>query len=132
MNSDNNSARVLVAEDNRVMANVIRFNLQRSGFDVTIVHDGKAALKALESQRFDIVITDYQMPHATGDDICRYVRCESDQKEIPVVLVSAKGLELKSGSLISPERFSGVIYKPFSPREIIRIAHEVLDVSAQS
>ena len=122
--------RVLVAEDNRVMGNVIRFNLQRSGFDVTLVHDGRAAVETLQTAEFDLVITDYQMPHASGDDICRYVRFESAHRTIPVVLVSAKGIELQTGELTGPERFSRVVFKPFSPKEIVRIASEVLEPAA--
>lgn len=87
--------QILVAEDNRVMGNVMRFNLLRAGFDVTMVHDGRAALRQLEHKRFDMVVTDYQMPHASGQDVCRYVRDESMCPEIPVVLVSAKGIELR-------------------------------------
>ena len=109
------------------MGNVIRFNLERSGFDVTLVHDGRSAVETLESRAFDLVITDYQMPHASGDDICRYVRFDSSHKETPVVLVSAKGIELQTSELVSPSRFSRVVFKPFSPREIVRIASETLN-----
>ena len=118
--------RILVAEDNRVMGNVIRFNLERSGFDVVLVSDGQKAMKELEHGTFDLVITDYQMPNASGEDVCRYVRFDSAHKETPVVLVSAKGIELQTGDLIGPHRFSYVVYKPFSPQEIVRIASEVL------
>ena len=130
MNSE--KSRILVAEDNRVMGNVIRFNLERSGFDVTLVHDGRAAVDTLKTDYFDLVITDYQMPHASGDDICRYVRFDSDHTETPVVLVSAKGIELQTGDLIGPKRFSRVVYKPFSPKEIVRIASEVLQPAEQA
>lgn len=117
-----------MAEDNRVMGNVIKFNLQRSGFDVTLVHDGRLAIGYLKDQQFDLVITDYQMPHATGEDVCRYVRSDSAYQATPVVLVSAKGIELQASELIGPERFTKVIYKPFSPQEIVRVAKEILNV----
>ena len=126
MISTSESRRVLVAEDNRVMGNVIRFNLERNGFDVSLVHDGLAAIDRLQREDFDIVITDYQMPHASGDDICRFVRFDSAHKHTPVVLVSAKGIELKTSELTGPERFTRVVYKPFSPQEIVRIALETL------
>ena len=118
--------RILVAEDNRVMGNVIRFNLERAGYEVVMAHDGRAALSRVSEETFDMVITDYQMPHASGDDLCRYVRFESGYKDIPVVLVSAKGMELQGDELVGPERFSRVVYKPFSPQEIVRIASELL------
>lgn len=126
------NTRVLVAEDNRVMGNVIKFNLERNGFEVVLVYDGQAAIERLQCEEFDIVITDYQMPRASGDDICRFVRFDSPQKHTPVVLVSAKGIELKTSELTGPTRFSRVLYKPFSPQEIVRVASEVLTSVAQS
>ncbi|MCA9051114.1 MAG: response regulator [Planctomycetaceae bacterium] len=128
MTDTTDKLRILVAEDNRVMGNVIRFNLERSGFEVVLVHDGGSALKRLEVESFDMVITDYQMPNASGDDLCRYVRFDSPHRDIPVVLVSAKGMELQAADLVSPQRFSKVIYKPFSPLEIVKVANDVLHV----
>ena len=116
--------RVLVAEDNRVMGNVIRFNLSRSGFDVTLVHDGRSAMEAIDRETFDLIITDYQMPHANGRDVCRHVRMDTRHFGVPVVLVSAKGMELKSEQADSPDQFTRVVYKPFSPLDIVRIAKE--------
>ncbi|MEO2013250.1 MAG: response regulator [Fuerstiella sp.] len=118
--------KILVAEDNRVMGNVIKFNLERSGFEVVLVTDGRKAIARLQDETFDVVITDYQMPHASGEDVCHYVRFDSAQKEIPVILVSAKGIELENSELIGPDRFSRVVYKPFSPQEIVQIASDVL------
>lgn len=119
--------RILVAEDNRVMGNVMKFNLERSGFNVVLVHDGQTAIKQLEQDEFDIVITDYQMPHASGEDVCRHVRFDSAQQHMPVILVSAKGIELNTDELTGPSGFSRIVYKPFSPREIVRIVGEVLE-----
>ena len=121
------SAKILVAEDNRVMGNVMKFNLERSGFIVVLVHDGQTAIRQLEQDEFDIVITDYQMPHASGEDVCRHVRFDSAHQQMPVILVSAKGIELNTEELTGPGGFSRIVYKPFSPREIVRIIGEVLD-----
>jgi two-component system alkaline phosphatase synthesis response regulator PhoP len=119
--------KILVAEDNRVMGNVIKFNLERSGFDVFLVYDGRAAIERLKEDTFDLVITDYQMPHASGEDICRYVRLDSAHRDLPVILVSAKGIELQISGLVGPDRFTRVIFKPFSPREIVKVVSEVLN-----
>ena len=122
--------KILVAEDNRVMGNVIKFNLERSGFEVVLVYDGRTAIDRLNKESFDLVITDYQMPHASGEDICRYVRFDSAHTELPVILVSAKGIELQTSELVGPDRFSRVIFKPFSPREIVQVASEVLHATS--
>ena len=125
MNSTD-SGKILVAEDNRVMGNVMKFNLERSGFKVVLVHDGRSAIRQLEQNEFDAVITDYQMPHASGEDICRHIRFDSAQQHLPVILVSAKGIELDTEQLTGPDGFSRIVYKPFSPQEIVRIAGEAL------
>ena len=124
--------RVLVAEDNRVMGNVIRFNLSRSGFDVTLVHDGRSAMEAIDRETFDLIITDYQMPHATGRDVCRHVRMDARHIGVPVVLVSAKGMELKSEDADCCDQFTKVVYKPFSPLDIVKIARESASPAAKT
>ena len=117
---------VLVAEDNHVMGNVLKFNFERAGFETHLAHDGRVAIEMLQERRFDLVITDYQMPFATGEDVCRSVRALEQMKDIPVVLVSAKGMELDNEKLIGPDHFTEVVNKPFSPLEIVKIATDIL------
>ena len=61
--------RILVAEDDIAMGGVIRFNLQKAGFDVTLVRSGKAAWELLEQADFDLVVSDFQMPEMTGGEL---------------------------------------------------------------
>ena len=86
--------KLLVAEDNCVIADVLRFNLEHAGFDVTLAADGRQATDQLQKQRFDAIITDYQMPHVSGEELCRNVRQDSQHSDVPVFLCSAKGFEL--------------------------------------
>ena len=52
--------------------------------------------------------------------------------DIPVVLVSAKGIELQTGELVGPHRFTRVLYKPFSPREVVKVASEILEAATSA
>ena len=76
MTTSEDSARlsILIAEDDRVMSDVIRFNLERAGHQTTVARSGTEAWQMLQTQPFDLLITDYQMPGMTGEDVCRAIR----------------------------------------------------------
>lgn len=78
------NARILVVEDDGVTADLLRFNLERAGFSVSVVHDGRRAIERLKESRFDLIITDYQMPHVNGEDLCRHVRMD-DWHNVPAL-----------------------------------------------
>ena len=59
--------KVLIAEDNRVFGDVLKFNLERHGLDVTLMRTGDAAARALAEQSFDLLLTDIEMPGMRGD-----------------------------------------------------------------
>ena len=110
--------RVLVAEDNVVLGDVIRFNLQRSGFAVTLARNGEEALRLVASQPFDILVTDYEMPGIDGEELCKRVRNDLSLDAIRIVMCSAKGLELDRDELTNRLRLERFLYKPFSIREL--------------
>ncbi|MGH7201334.1 MAG: response regulator [Planctomycetaceae bacterium] len=120
---------VLVAEDNPVMSNVLRFNLERGGFRVTVCGDGRAAADALLATQFDVVITDHQMPRMSGVELCRFVRADERHRETPLFLCSAKGLELEVTRLTDELRLTGIFYKPFSPRDVVASAQKALSAT---
>ena len=122
----NSSAlRILVAEDNRVLSEVIRFNLQRAGFDVTVASNGAVAIQQLQEEPFDLLITDYQMPEVNGEELCLAVRNELHLEKMPILLCTAKGLELDLEHFQSLYGVIQVIHKPFSMQEITRLVREL-------
>lgn len=110
--------RILVAEDNVVLGDVIRFNLQRSGFAVTLARNGEEALRIVASEPFDILVTDYEMPGLDGEELCQRVRNELKLDAIRIVMCSAKGLELDREELKARLNIEAILYKPFSIREL--------------
>ena len=90
---------ILIAEDNRVMADVLRFNLARSGFSVTVASNGLVAVELLQAGAFDLVISDYQMPGMNGEELCRWMRSDPRYRTGPVLMCSAKGYELDASRL---------------------------------
>lgn len=115
----NQHANVLVAEDDRVMSDVIRFNLERAGYVVTVARNGIEACAQLQERQFDILVTDYQMPGMSGEELCRSFRSKSPESHMPIIFLSARGLELDVDRMKAELGIEMLLYKPFSPRLLI-------------
>jgi two-component system alkaline phosphatase synthesis response regulator PhoP len=122
------SKKILVAEDNTVLGDVIRFNLQRAGFDVTLARDGDKASELLAEQPFDILITDYEMPGLNGEELCEFARNTLQLSALKIVMCTAKGYELKREHLQAQFNIECFLHKPFSMRDLIKLL-ESLDLS---
>jgi len=109
------SARVLVAEDDAMQADLIRLYLERDGHRVRVVADGRSALEDARTRRPDLVVLDIMMPAMDGLDVCRVLRAETD---VPILLVSARSAENDKllGLDIGADDY---MTKPFSPRELV-------------
>lgn len=121
-----NNRRILIAEDNRALADVVRFNLIRSGFAVTVARDGKEAQEHLQRAEFDCVVTDYQMPRMNGEEVCCWIRTQPALADLPVILLSAKGLEVDQERMRRELGVRAFLFKPFSPRELAETVSECL------
>ncbi|MCY2984080.1 MAG: response regulator [Planctomycetota bacterium] len=111
--------RVLVAEDNVVLGDVIRFNLLRAGFATTLARTGSEALEILTEQMFDILVTDYELPGIDGEELCHRVRNELKIESLRIVMCSARGHELDRDELKTRLGIEAILFKPFSIRELI-------------
>jgi DNA-binding response OmpR family regulator len=120
-----NSRRILIAEDNKVLADVLRFNLQRAGFQVVVANNGLLAIEQLKLATFDLLITDFQMPIVDGEELCKTVRLQLHIDQMPILICSAKGYEIDIARLTAQYRVSQVIFKPFSMREIVALSEEL-------
>ena len=106
--------RVLIADDDTVVRDVVRRYLERDGLEVSIARDGSEALRLLGSQRIDVAVLDVMMPGPDGLTLCRSLRQRGDYG-VPVILLTALGEE--------DDRIAGLeagaddyLTKPFSPR----------------
>ena len=84
-----NESKTLVAEDNIGLARVLQFNLERIGLNVTVANTGSKAWEAANSDNFDLVITDHEMPGMTGIELCTRLRDMPAYAETPIVMVTA-------------------------------------------
>lgn len=122
--------RILVVEDNVALASVVRFNLERAGYVVTVARDGIAGWNALESEAFDLAVIDYQMPEMTGADLCDRLRRQERHAQLPIVFLTAKKFEIDQDYLHNELGVFEIIPKPFSPRALTRTIEDCLAASA--
>ncbi len=122
--------RVLVAEDNVVLGDVIRFNLQRSGFATTLARNGNEAIQMLTEQTFDILVTDYEMPGIDGEELCHRVRNELKCESLRIVMCSARGLELDRDELKVRLGIDAILFKPFSIRELTILLENLIKAAS--
>ena len=119
--------KILVVEDDRVMSRVFRFVLERADLEVTICHSARKAVAILEDNQFDVIMTDFQMPGMTGEELCRYIRGCVRHADVPVFMITAKGYELDIPGLVEELSLTKVFFKPFSPKEVVQSVKQVLE-----
>jgi len=120
---------ILIVEDNCVMADIMRFNFKRAGFDVTLAANGCEGLERLRDRQFDLIVADYQMPQMNGEEFCRRLREDPRHAETPAFLCTAKGFEIDTVKLSEELKITRILTKPFSPRELVAAASEVLEAA---
>lgn len=121
--------RVLIAEDNAALREVVRFNLLHAGYEVLTVANGQEALKVLQREHFDLIITDQQMPEMTGYELCERLVQDPKHAGTPIVMLTAKGFELDLPHLSRELGVREVVVKPFSPQQLVQTVHNCLAAS---
>ncbi|GAB4267855.1 MAG: response regulator [Candidatus Thermofonsia bacterium] len=118
-------AKILIAEDDQDIRELIVLTLQFSGFDVTSVEDGAAAVEAAQKASYDVILMDVRMPRMTGYEACRKLKEIDSTKDIPVIFLSAKGQEseIQTGMSAGADRY---VLKPFAPEELVGTIQDVL------
>lgn len=113
-----NPIRILVADDEAYILQVVALKLRNAGFDVITAFDGQEALGILQGQPVDLVVTDLQMPHMTGIGLARAMAADPRLARIPVMMLTARGHLLREGEADSAN-IARVVHKPFSPRVLL-------------
>lgn len=109
--------RVLIIEDEKDLAELLAFNLEKEGFAATCVHDGKAGLERASTELPDLIILDLMLPGLLGTEVCKALRKEKRTAQIPIIMITAKGDEIDRvvGFEVGADDY---IVKPFSMREV--------------
>ena len=102
------------------MSGVLRLNIIRAGFEVATALNGRLAWEQLQQERFDLLVSDYQMPELDGKELILRMRQDERLATIPVILLTAKALELDLKCVCDEWGVTAVMFKPFSPRELVK------------
>lgn len=118
--------KILIAEDERDIRDLVTFTLRFAGYDVIAATNGQEALELASKEVPDLVLMDVRMPRMTGYEACKRIKSEENTRHIPVVFLSAKGqeAEVNAGMEAGAEEY---ILKPFSPDELTEQVRLILD-----
>lgn len=111
-------AKILIVDDEPAQQQLLRYNIEKAGYDTLLADNGKDALLIIEEVNPDLIILDWMIPEASGIDVCRELRSRPETRLLPILMISARGEEgdralgLDSGA-------DDYITKPFSPREMV-------------
>ena len=117
--------RVLVVDDERDILELVKYNLDREGYHVTVVATGEDALAAARAKLPDIVILDLMLPGVVGLEVCRRLKADPKTRATPIVMLTAKGDE---ADIVTGLELGAADYvtKPFSPRVLTARIRAVL------
>ncbi len=116
--------RLLLAEDDEMLASLLAYRMKMAGFEVQVVHDGKEVREHLAKERPDIIVSDIMMPYFSGIELVDYLRNEMNSS-IPVIIISSAGNEenVLSAFELGANDF---IAKPVNPSELlVRVNREL-------
>ena len=122
-------ARILIADDDLDIRELVEFKLLSLGHDVEVVADGQAALAACRARRPDLAVLDVMMPGVSGLDAIRTIRADPALADLPVILLTARAQEsdVETGFDSGADDY---ITKPFSPRELAARVEALLSRSS--
>ena len=116
---------ILIVEDETALIAMLRYNFEREGFRVLEANDGEEAMVAVAENKPDLILLDWMLPHLSGIDLCRQMRRGTTTRDIPIIIVTARGEEA--------DRIRGLntgaddyVTKPFSPQELVARVRAVL------
>ena len=117
--------KILLVEDDKGLVELVRYNLEKEGFDVVQTDDGEDAMVLAEEENPDLVILDWMIANLSGIEVCRRLRRKASTANLPIIILTARAEEgdrirgLETGA-------DDYITKPFSPRELVARIRAVL------
>ena len=119
------SKRVLIVDDEPNIVTSLEFLLSRAGFELRVVRDGEAAIKAMDEFRPDLVLLDVMMPVRNGFEVCQMIRDNAAWQDVKVVMLTAKGrdTEVSKGLALGADAY---VSKPFSTKALLECVKGLL------
>ncbi len=111
-------SKILVVDDEKNILELVRFNLEREGYEVLMALDGAHGLELARKEKPDLIVLDVMLPGMNGLEVCQELYRDATTKSIPVIMLSARAEELDRvlGLEMGADDY---VTKPFSPRELV-------------
>lgn len=109
------SSKILVVDDEQPIADILKFNLEKEGYEVIVAHDGEKAIELAKGENPDLILLDIMLPKKDGNEVCREIR---KTHTMPIIMLTAKDSEIDKvlGLELGADDY---VTKPFSNRELI-------------
>lgn len=119
--------KILIVDDEVYILHILDFSLGAEGYEVITAADGEEAIEKAKTEKPDLVVLDIMMPKVDGFEACRRLKADAATREIPVILLTAKGREVdrRMGMEVGADDY---IVKPFSPNKLIEKIGSFLSV----
>ena len=110
-------AKILIAEDERDIRDLVAFTLRFAGHEVVVATNGEEAVEMAPQENPDLILMDVRMPRMTGYEACRVMKANPEIKDIPIVFLTARGQEseIQQGLDAGAEEY---LLKPFAPDQL--------------
>jgi len=108
-------SKILVVDDEQPIADILKFNLEKEGYQVIVAYDGDEAIELAETEKPDLILLDIMLPKKDGNEVCREIR---KTQTMPIIMLTAKDSEIDKvlGLELGADDY---VTKPFSNRELI-------------
>lgn len=116
---------MVVADDDLDICELLDISFRKAGFTVRTAIDGMQAFDQIARERPDVVVLDVVMPKLTGVDVVKMMRKDDDLRDIPAILVSARGQDLEFDFDLDVDRVEFVV-KPFNLQDLVRLVKEIV------
>ena len=118
-------AKILIAEDERDIRDLVAFTLRFAGHEVFAASNGEEAVEMAPKVNPDLILMDVRMPRMTGYEACKLMKANAELQDIPVVFLSAKGQEneIQQGLEVGAEDY---LLKPFAPDQLTKRVKDIL------
>jgi two-component system, OmpR family, alkaline phosphatase synthesis response regulator PhoP len=124
------SKTVLLCDDDIHIVRTAEIKVSGSGYKVRIAHDGQQAWDMIKQDCPDVLVTDVQMPRMDGLELARCIRANPATRDLPIVMLTAKGFELSHKEMVEKYGVVEILAKPFSPRELVRLIDRITTMTA--
>ncbi|MBI3864183.1 MAG: response regulator [Planctomycetia bacterium] len=120
--------RILICDDEPDIVLALGMKFRNAGFEVRTARHGQEAWELILADPPDALITDWTMPRMDGLALCRRIRSIPALEQLPIFLLTGRGLEIESYAALEELEISRLIHKPFSPRDLFHDVQTALGI----